>query len=177
MKMSKWIEYFEERFGEFYLSLNETDPFSFNLVPLAVLARVEAQFFTAESGVLPCISTWLADASVNRRKMALLAANWLAQEFPAKVLTTLEPTVLGNGLIDWYDRVLAGFERHSPRLLDEFFNKMHFPIRRRTNIRTLEVARGAGDVQYQCESFFSWLFLQDQSACGSITPVYPSNSA
>jgi hypothetical protein len=172
VKMSGWIARFEERFAEFYLSLNDKDPFSFNLVPLAVLARVEAQFFTPESGVLPCISTWLADSSMNRKKMALLAANWLAQEFPAKVLTTLEPTVLGNELVDWYDRVLAGFERHSPRLLDEFFNKMHFPTRRRTNIRTLEVAPGAGDVQYQCESFFSWLFLQDQSQLRELGIVY-----
>jgi hypothetical protein len=136
-KMVEWIDRFEDQFPEFYLSLNESDPFSFNLVPLAVLARVEAQFFTAESGVIPYISTWLADPSLNRRKMALLAASWLSQEFPVKVLNTLEPTVHISELQDWYDRVLAGYEKHSPRLLDEFFNKLHFPIRRRTRIRRL----------------------------------------
>lgn len=171
-KMSEWIERFEGRFPEFYLSLNEKEPFSFNLVPLAVLARVEAQFFTAESGVIPYISSWLADPSPNRRKMALLAANWLSQEFPVKVLNTLEPTVQVNELDDWYDRVLAGYEKHSPRLLDEFFNRMHFPIRRRTKIRTLNVARDAEDVQYQCESFFAWLFLQDQSRLRDLGIVY-----
>jgi hypothetical protein len=172
MKMTGWIERFESRFAEFYLSLSQKDPFSFNLVPLAVLARVEAQFFTAESGVIPCVSKWLADPSPNRRKMALLAANWLSQVFPAKVLTTLEPTVDGNSLDDWYDRVLAGYEKHSPRLLEEFFNKIHFPTRRRTRIRTLDVAQTAGDVQYQCESFFAWLFLQDQSRLRELGIVY-----
>lgn len=171
-KMSEWIEHFEDRFPEFYLSLNEDDPFSFNLVPLGVLARVEAQFFTAESGVIPCIASWLADPSPNRRKMALLAANWLSREFPAKVLNTLEPTVHGIGLDNWYDRVLAEYERHSPRLLDEFFNKMHFPIRRRTNIRTLDVARDAENVQYQCESFFAWLFLEDDRRLRELGIVY-----
>jgi uncharacterized protein YfcZ (UPF0381/DUF406 family) len=172
VKMSEWIERFERLFPEFYLSLNENDPFSFNLVPLAVLARVEAQFFTAESGVIPCVSNWLADASQNRRKMALLAANWLSREFPTKVMTTLEPTVHGIGLDDWYDRVLAGYEKHSPRLLDEFFNKMHFPTRRRTNIRTLDVARDAEDVQYQCESFYAWLFLEAQSRLHYLSLIY-----
>jgi energy-coupling factor transporter ATP-binding protein EcfA2 len=171
-KMLTWIERFEERFAEFYLSLNEADPFAFNLVPLAVLARVEAQFFTAESGVVPCISAWLSDPSPARRKMALLAANWLSQEFPAKVLTTLEPSILQNGLVDWYDRVLAGFEWHSPRLLEEFFNKMHLPTRRRTKIRNLNVARGTGEVQYQSESFFSWLFLGDQTRLDELSGIY-----
>jgi hypothetical protein len=172
MKMTEWIERFESRFAEFYLSLSQIDPFSFNLVPLAVLARVEAQFFTAESGVIPCLSKWLTDPSPNRRKMALLAANWLSRVFPAKVLTTLESTVNGDGLDDWYDRVLAGYEKHSPRLLEEFFNKIHFPLRRRTRIRTLDVAQTAGDVQYQCESFFAWLFLQDQSRLRELSAVY-----
>jgi hypothetical protein len=172
VKMSEWIGRFESSFPEFYLSLNENDPFSFNLVPVAVLARVEAQFFTAESGVIPYLSAWLADPSPRRRKMALLAANWLSREFPAKVLNTLEATVHGGHLEDWYDRVLAGYEKHSPRLLDEFFNKMHFPIRRRTHIRTLDVAREAEDVQHQCESFFAWLFLHDQSRLEGLAGVY-----
>lgn len=172
VKMSEWIERFESSFPEFYLSLNESDPFSFNLVPLAELARVEAQFFTAESGVIPCISNWLADPPLRRRKMALLAANWLSREFPVKVLNTLEATVHGSDLDEWYDRVLAGYEKHSPRMLEEFFNKMHFPIRRRTHIRTLDVAREAEDVQYQCESFFAWLFLHDQSRLDQLGVIY-----
>jgi hypothetical protein len=171
-RMAKWIEHFEACFPEFYLSLNENDPFSFNLVPLAVLARVEAHFFTAQSGVIPSISAWLADPSPNRQKMALLAANWLSQEFPMKVLNTMEPTVHLNELDDWYDRVLAGYEKHSPRLLDEFFNKMHFPIRRRTKIRTLDFDRDAEDVQFQCEAFFAWLFLQDQSRLRELGIIY-----
>jgi hypothetical protein len=104
--------------------------------------------------------------------MALLAASWLSQEFPAKVLTSLEPTVHGAGLDDWYDRVLAGYQRHSPRLLDEFFNRMHFPTRRRTGIRTLDTARNVKEVQYQCESFFAWLFLQDQSRIRELGVLY-----
>jgi hypothetical protein len=171
-KMTEWVELFESRFSEFYLSLNQRDPFAFNLVPLAVLARVEAQFFTAESGVIPCIAGWLADSSSNRRKMALLAANWLSQEYPVKVLTTLEPSVHETGLHDWYDRVLAGYEKHSPRLLEEFFNKMRFPIRRRIAIRNLDIPRDAENVQYQCESFFVWLFLQDQSRLSELGTVY-----
>ncbi len=171
-KMREWIESFEARFPEFYLCLSQVDPFSFNLVPLAVLARVEAQFFTTESGVLPCVSSWLSDQSVARRKMALLAANWLAQEFPAKVLTTLEATALQGELVQWYDRVLAGFELHSPRLLDEFFDKMHFPIQRRSNIRNMDIARNTADVQYQCESFFAWLFLRDQLQLRRISAIY-----
>jgi hypothetical protein len=171
-KMAEWMELFESRFPEFYLSLNERDPFSFNLIPLAVLARVEAQFFTAESGVIPCIAEWLADSSPNRRKMALLAANWLSKEFPVKVLTTLEPSVHGTGLHDWYDRVLAGYEKHAPRLLEEFFNKMRLPIRRRIAIRNLDIPRDAENVQYQCESFFVWLFLQDQSRLRELGAVY-----
>lgn len=170
-KMAEWIEQFE-KFPEFYLSLGESDPFAFNLVPLAVLARVDAQFFTADSGVIPCISSWLADRSLRRKKMALLAANWLSQEFPVKVLTTLEPTVNGTDLTDWCDRVLAGYERHSARLLDEFFNKMHFPILRRTTIRNLDAARDTEEVQYQCESFFAWLFLHDQSRLRDLGIVY-----
>ncbi len=104
--------------------------------------------------------------------MALLAANWLSRDFPAKVLNTLEATVHGSDLDEWYDRVLAGYEKHSPRLLDEFFNKLHFPIRRRTHIRTLDAAREAEDVQYQCESFFAWLFLHDQSRLDQLGVVY-----
>lgn len=172
VKMYKWIENFEERFSEFYLCLNEEDPFSFNLLPLAVLARVEAQFFTSESSVIPCLSSWLLDPSQNRKKMALLAANWLSQEFPVKVLTTLEPTIYGIGLDEWQDRILAGYEKHSPRLLDEFFSKMHFPTRRRTKIRNLDTALDIVDVQYQCESFFSWLFVQDQSRLHNLAIVY-----
>jgi hypothetical protein len=171
-KMLAWTERFEERFAEFYLSLNEADPFTFNLVPLAVLARVEAHFFTAESGVVPCISSWLSDPSPARRKMALLAANWLSQEYPAKVLTTLEPSISGNGLVDWHDRVLAGFEWHSPRLLEEFFNKMHLPTRRRAEIRNLNAAKGTGEVQYRSESFFSWLFLGDQTGLDQLGGIY-----
>jgi hypothetical protein len=172
LKLSEWIGQFERRFPEFYLSLSEKDPFSFNLVPLAVLARVEAQFFTAESGVIPCISSWLADASHNRRKMALLAANWLSREFPAKVLTTLEPKIGATDLGDSYDRVLAGYQNHSPRLLEEFFNRMHFSIRRRTNIRTLDMTSTTENVQYQCESFLAWLFLEDQSRLAELNLVY-----
>lgn len=171
-KMSEWLEHFESRFSEFYLILDEDDPFSFNLVPLAVLARTEAQFFTPESGVISCISRWLIDPSANRRKMALLAANWLAEEFPTKVLTTLESTVHRTDLEDWYDRVLTGYDRHSPRLLDEFFNKMRFSIRRRNKIRTLEAAHDSGVVQYQAESFFAWLFLQEQSRLHKLGVIY-----
>lgn len=172
LKMFSWIERFEERFPEFYLSLQADDPFSFNLVPLAVLASVEAQFFTPESGVIPCISMWLADPSLNRRKMALLAANWLSQAYPVKVLTTLEAAFQSTGLDDWYDRVLAGYEKHSPRLLEEFFDKLHFPTRRRTEIRALGVAHDTQDVQYQCDSFFAWLFLEDQSRLRQLGVVY-----
>jgi hypothetical protein len=171
-KMIDWLERFVSSFPEFFLSLNEKDPFSFNLVPLAVLARVEAQYFTTESGVIPCISNWLANASLNHRKMALLAANWLSQEFPTKVLTTLEPTIHEPELEIWYDRVLAGYQRHSPRLLDEFFGKMHFSIRRRTNIRTLETGNDSENVQYQCESFFAWLFLGGRSRLHELALIY-----
>ena len=171
-KMTAWIEHFEETFPEFYLSLNEKDPFSFNLIPLAVLARVEAQFFTAESGVIPCLSTWLSHSSLNRRKMALLAANWLSAEFPTKVLNTLEPTVHDLELVDWYNRVLAAYEKHSSRLLDEFFSKMHFPTYRRTSIRTFDVAKDGKNVQYQCEAFFAWLFLENGARRRELATVY-----
>jgi hypothetical protein len=172
-KMSQWIEHFESHFpSEFYLSFKAEDPFSFNLAPLAVLAHVEAEFFTAESGVIPSIGSWLADPSPNRRKMALLAANWLAPEFPAKALTTLESTVHQGGLEDWYDRVLAGYEKHAPRLLDEFFNRMYFQMRRRTKIRTADIARESADVQYHGEAFFTWLFLGPESRLRRIEEVY-----
>jgi len=171
-RMSQWVERFELRFSEFYLALEDADPFSFNLVPLAVLARVEAQFFTTETGVIPCIAAWAAGPSVNRRKMALLAANWLGKEFPAKVLSSLESTVLGQDLTNWYNLVLASFERHSPRLLEDFFNKMRFPTHRRADIRSLGVASNRGEVQYQCESFFSWLFLGDRSHVRELCVVY-----
>ena len=172
LKMSNWIIQFEERFEEFYLGLKASDPFSFNLVPLAVLASVEARYFTPESGVIPCISSWLADPCLKRRKMALLAANWLSQDYPVKVLTTLESAFNETELDKWYDRVLARYEQHSPRLLEEFFDKMHFPTRRRTEIRTLGMARDTQDVQYQCDSFLAWLFLEDQSRLRQLGIVY-----
>jgi SIR2-like protein/AAA domain-containing protein len=171
-KMCEWIEQFESQFPEFYLSLNESDPFSFNLIPLAVLARVEARFCTSTSGVIPCISNWLVHPSLKRRKIALLAANWLSQEFPAKVLNTLEPTVRETELDEWYDRVFASYEKHSPRLLNEFFDKMHFPIRRRIKIRTMDVSGKLKNVQYQPESFLAWLFLQHQGRLRDLRVVY-----
>jgi hypothetical protein len=172
LKMSNWITQFEERFEEFYLSLKANDPFSFNLVPLAVLGSVEARFFTPESGVIPCISSWLTDRSLERRKMALLAANWLSQDYPVKVLTTLESALNDIELDKWYDRVLSRYEQHSPRLLEEFFDKMHFPTRRRTEIRALGMARDIQDVQYQCDSFLAWLFLEDQRRLRQLGVVY-----
>lgn len=157
-RMMNWLERFETGFSEFYLALNQPDPFGFNLVPLAVLGHVEGQFFTTESGVIPSIHRWLADPSLKRRQAALLAVAWLSPLFPVKVLTTLEPSVHSSELEDWYDRVLSDYERHSPRLLDEFFDRMQFPIRRRIRIRTM--ATDGGDVQYQCDGLFAWLFLK-----------------
>jgi GTPase SAR1 family protein len=172
MRMYEWIKQFETRFSEFYLSLDENDPFSFNLVPLAMLARVEARFFTFKSGAIPCLSQWVVDSSLNRQKMALLAANWLSSEFPEKVLTTLEPVVCNQGLEDWIDRVLSEYEKHSPRLLDDFLNKMQFPTRRRIKIRGYETSHGAPRVQYSCESFLAWLFLGSHERLSEFSKVY-----
>jgi SIR2-like domain len=157
-RMIDWLDRFEAKPDEFYLALEQPDPFRFNLVPLAVLGHVEAQFFTPESGVVPCISQWLADPSPKRRKMALLAAAWLSPQFPVKILNTLEPSLRTNDLDDWFDRVLSDYASHSPRLLDEFFDRMHFPIERRIRIRTMVI--DSGDVQYQCDELFAWLFLE-----------------
>lgn len=170
-RMKSWIERFEAS-PTFFLALQERDPFAFNLVPLAVAARVDAAFLTAERGVIATLANWLADPSPQRRKMAYLAANWLSAEFPIKVLATLEPFLHRDMEQEWLDRVLSAYQDHSPRLLDEFLEEMHVPILRRVKIRGHEAAHEAQSIQYKADDLFSWLFLGPMSRLRRVGEIY-----
>jgi GTPase SAR1 family protein len=171
-KMLTWLEQFERHPDEFYRSLAESDPFSFNLAPLAMVAHVEARFLTTDGGSIPSVFRWLLDPSPQRQKMALLAANWLSSAFPKKVLTTLQGVLRNDEMADWIDRVLAEFERHSPRLLDEFFDEMKVPIHRRMKIRGHSAAKTAPTVQYHGGDIFRWLFLGPQNRLNRVAEIY-----
>lgn len=170
-RMAAWTDRFESA-PEFYLALTAPDPFTFNLAPLVMLARVQAHFSTPSGASVPILTEWLSEAAEPRRRMALLAANWLAPEFPAKVLAALEPVAADPALADWVDRVLAGLEGHAPRLLGDFLERTRMPMRRREAIRHLAPLVGRSRVQHRPDTLLTWLFLGPQERLDRVADLY-----
>ena len=171
-RLSNWISIFERNYPkQFYQALDESDPFSYNLVPLAVLARAEAHIFP-DKREIPCLVRWLESPSEKHKRMALLAANWLASEFPQKTLKSLDSVVGDKILESWLDVLLSGFEVHSPLLLDEFFEEFDIPLERQFRIRTSSSRSAFSKVQYRDESIYSWIFLGPQSRLSQLSKLY-----
>ncbi|MEM6735659.1 MAG: SIR2 family protein [Bacteroidota bacterium] len=163
LKLKEWNEHFEKSDENYYMSLTKSDPFSFNFIPIVMLARIESFCFSKDWEPVSCLIEYLNDNSIKRNKIALLAIRWLSIEFPMKMLNTLEPFLNDEKKLDWINRILSETYRNYPRLLESFMSSYKFSTRRRHEIRSPNFDIIPGGVQFNGERLYSELFLKKDS--------------
>jgi hypothetical protein len=137
-----------------------------------MVAHVQSRHAAQAGGAIPILIEWLSDSREQRRRMAVLTANWIARSYPEKVLASLEGFLDCSDIGQWIDQVLAGYSSHAPRLLEEFLERARVPMPRRDAIRRLHSAADDRVVQFRPDAVLAWLFLGPQERLDRVAKIY-----
>jgi len=178
--MANWISYFESKFIEFYLSLEHDDPFNINFVPLVMLARIEAEFFTKPNGLIEILASYLSSDDNKKIKIGLLTARWLSKEYPKKIINCIELINDLSSYEGWIDIILNEICQTKPRLIEDFMDKHSFDNLRKQKIRFNIIKVEPSGVQHNGEAFYRSIFLHGDTRLFLVenwyNNIYNSNS-
>lgn len=162
--MEEWTSVFEERCPEFYAALTQSDPFSFNYIPVASLAIVDADFFSPANGPIHSLEKRLTSNDSKKMQLSLLATRYLWRRHPLKVLGTLQlvKDVKDSRVAEWFERIIREMYQVHPRIVEEYFTRSGLnPERARRIKHQIDILEGAS-LKYEVYPLAKTLFFRSE---------------
>lgn len=160
--MKEWTRRFEEDLPErFYATLNESDPFNVNYIPIAQLAGIDTVFFAPSHGPIPTLETRFVGSDLRARRLALIACRYLWREHPEKVLGSLR-LLLDDAdpqVSDWLERILREVYMVYPRLVERFLLKLRVDRTRSSRIKHGTAVKDPSGLRHDVDPLMRFLFL------------------